>query len=146
MFSLQQIETDLVAALKSKDQLTADTLRGLKTRIMNEKIAKMKDLEEGDLFGLLRSEAKRRKEAADSFQKGGRPELAEKELKELAVIEKYLPAQMSEEQVGKAVEEFLAQNSFSAADFGKAMGAMKAKLGDQADSAMIAKILKEKLK
>lgn len=156
MVSLSQIESDLIAAIKAKNQLAVETLRGLKTRIQNEKISRMsamngsdpgkKDLQEADIFALIRSEVKRRKEAAEAFAGGGRKELAEKELREAEVLSRYLPAQMSEEQLGKLLEEVLAGQNFTAKDFGKAMAVLKAKVGDRAEGAAMARLLKEKLK
>jgi len=147
MISQQQIEQDLVVAMKAKDQLTVETLRGLKTRVQNEKVAKMKDtLEEADLVALIRSEVKRRKEAAKTYQDGARPELAEKEMAESAILEKYLPQQMGEAQLTELIEKAIAENNFIAKDFGMAMGKLKAAAGPTADGAMLAKILKEKLK
>jgi len=146
MLSLKQIETDLVAAIKAKDRIAADTLRGLKTRIQNEQIAKIKELEESEILALVKSEHKRRKEAAESFNQGNRPELAEKELKEAAILEKYLPAQMSEAELNGLIEKIIVENGFAAKDFGKAMGLLKAQAGNAADGSLIAKLLKEKLK
>jgi hypothetical protein len=146
MISLSQIESDLTAAMKNRRQMEVETLRGLKTRIQNEKIAKQKELSEADLIVLIRSEVKRRKEAAAVYVTGGRAELAEKEQQEAAILEKYLPAQISEADLGAEVDKFLAQNNFTAKDFGAAMGKLKAKLGDSADGATIARFLKEKLK
>lgn len=146
MISLQQIETDLVTAMKAKDQVAVDTLRGLKTRIQNEKVSKMKDLSEDDILALVRSEVKRRKEAAESFQQGGRQEAAEKELTEASILEKFLPAQMSEDVVAAEADKLIAEHSFTAADFGKAMGQLKSKLGNSADGSMVARVLKAKLK
>lgn len=146
MLSLSQIEQDLTAAIKVKDLLQADVLRGLKTRITNGRIAKMKDLGEDELTALVRSEIKKRKEAAESFAAGGRQELADKELKEIKVLDKYLPAQMGEEELAKLIEKTLAENQFTAQDFGKAMSAIKTRVGTAADGAVLAKLLKEKLK
>jgi len=146
MFSLQQLDSDLTSAIKAKDQLTVDTLRGLKVRLQNEKIAKMKDLSQEDMAALVKSEIKRRKEAVESFTKGDRKEMAEKELAEAAILEKYLPAQMSEGELTALVDEVIKANNFVAADFGKAMGLLKAKAGQAADGALMAKMLKEKLK
>jgi uncharacterized protein YqeY len=146
MINLPQIEQDLVAAMKSKDQIAVDTLRGLKTRIQNERIAKTKDLSEADIVGLIRNEVKRRKEASQTYITGGRQELADKELLEAAVLEKYLPAQMPEADLAKLIDDSIVQNNFTAADFGKAMGKLKAQVGDKADGAALAKLLKEKLK
>jgi uncharacterized protein len=146
MISLIQIESDLKDALKARDQIKADTLRGLKSRIQNEKIAKTRELSEEDILALIRSEVKRRKEAAQAYKSGGRQELAEKETLESSILEKYLPKQISAEELSALVDKFLEQNSFTAKDFGSAMGKLKAQLGSSADGAAMAKVLKEKLK
>lgn len=146
MISLQQIEQDLTSALKARNQLLADTLRGLKNRIMNEKISKMKDLEDADMVALVKSEIKRRKEASQAFLDGNRPELSAKELEEAKILEQYLPPQMSESQAGELVDKIISENGFSAKDFGQAMGKLKAAAGQQVDGALLAKLLKEKLK
>ncbi|MCL5009290.1 MAG: GatB/YqeY domain-containing protein [Patescibacteria group bacterium] len=146
MLSLSQIETDLVAAIKSKQQALVETLRGLKTRIQNEQIAKMKELAEADIVALVKSEVKRRKEAAETYVTGGRAELAEKELMEAGFLEKYLPPQMSESQIAEMAEKLIAEKGFTAADFGKAMGQLKAQAGQNADGSLLAKVLKEQLK
>ena len=146
MLNLSQIESDLKAALKARDALVADTLRGLKSRIQNEQIAKMKELNEADIVALVRSEVKRRRDAVDAYQKGGRPELADKEQKEAEILQKYLPAQLSEQQVKASIEKVIIELGATAADFGKVMGKLKTQLGDQADGAMLAKLLKDRLK
>lgn len=150
MISQQQIETDLVTAMKAKDQLAVETLRGLKTRIQNQKLSagslKGDDLSEGDLVSLVKSEVKRRKEAAETYVKGARQELADKELAEAAILEKYLPAQMSGAELSALVEKVISENGFIAKDFGVAMGKLKAQAGNTADGGVLAKILKEKLK
>jgi hypothetical protein len=146
MLSLSQIESDLTAAMKARNQLATDTLRGLKVRLQNEKISKMRDLTEADVVALVKSEIKRRKEAAEGFTAGGRDQMAEKELAEAKILESYMPEQMSEADIVKIIDEIIAQNSFTVADFGKAMGQLKAKAGQNADGALMAKLLKEKLK
>ncbi|MBI5530423.1 MAG: GatB/YqeY domain-containing protein [Candidatus Doudnabacteria bacterium] len=147
MISLSQIEQDLVSAMKAKEQVAVEVLRGLKTRIQNEKVAKTKaELDEAEILALVRNEVKRRKDSAEAFVSGGRQELADKELMEAKILEKYLPAAMPEEDIAKIAEEIIAANSFTAADFGKAMGQLKAKIGTAAEGAIMAKVLKEKLK
>jgi hypothetical protein len=168
MISLSDIEQDLALAIKTKNRLLADTLRGLKTRLENERIAKLsagggsqpeadqplagakttggKNLSEEEIFAIVKNEIKRRKEAAESFQTGNRLELADKELKEASFLEKYLPPQMSEEQIVILIEKVIAENNFSTKDFGKAMGILKDQAGSAADGAVLAKLLKEKLK
>lgn len=150
MISLPQIENDLKDAMKAKDSISVDVLRGLKTRITNEQIAKTSakkgNLSEEDLHNLVRSEIKKRKEAAEAFTKGGRVEMAEKELAEAKILEKYLPAQMGEEELVKLIDQTIAESGFTAKDFGKAMGVLKARVGTAADGATLARLLKERLK
>lgn len=156
MISLSNIEQDLTAAIKTKNRLLADTLRGLKTRLENERIAKLSakgessldgsGLLEEEIIAIVKNEIKRRKEAAESFQAGSRPELAKKELEEAGFLEKYLPPQMSEEQMVLLINKVIAENNFSIKDFGKAMGMLKAQAGPAADGSILAKLLKEKLK
>jgi len=146
MLSLQQIESDLTVAIKAKNRLAMDTLRGLKLRLQNDRISKMRELTEADIVALVKSEIKRRKEAAEGFTAGGRNEMAEKEQAEAKILEGYMPRQMPEADILKTIDEIIAQNGFTAADFGKAMGQLKAKIGQNADGALMAKLLKEKLK
>ena len=146
MINLASIETDLQSALKQRDRLKADTLRALKTRIQNEQIAQGKELAEADIITLIRSEVKRRKEAAEAYTKGSRTELAQKEQDELNVLQQYLPAQLGEEQIIAKVEQLIAANNWTVKDFGPAMGKLKAEFGDTADGSTISKILKDKLK
>ncbi len=140
-----QIDTDLQAAMKARDTITVDTLRGLKSRIKNEEIAKGGPLDEPATLALFRSEVKRRKEAATSFEAGGRPELAKKELAELDILNHYLPAGPSDADMAAAVEVVVAGGNFTAKDFGPAMAQLKKQLPN-ADGGVLAKMLKEKLK
>jgi uncharacterized protein YqeY len=146
MISLSQIESDLTSAMKAKIPLKVETLRGLKTRLFNEKISKQKDLTEEEITALIRSEVKRRKDAEEAYASGNRPELAQKEHAEIEILSGYLPAQLSEEEIIKVIDAELSAGSYTAKDFGAAMGKVKAKLGSSADGATIAKLLKEKLK
>lgn len=143
--SMQVIEAKLTEALKAKNQIAVDTLRGLKTRITNEQINKGDALTSDEILALVKSEAKRRKEAVDAFTAGGRSEAAAKETAELDVLSQFLPEQMSEEQVASKIDEAISANGWTQADFGKAMGALKAEFGNNADGALVAKVLKAKL-
>lgn len=145
MLSLNQIEVDLKDAMRARNQTAIDVLRGLKTRVQNEKIAKMKDLSESEILALVRSEVKKRKEAAESYGIGGRAELQDKELKEAAILEKFLPPQMQESELKSLVEKIILENNLTAKDFGKAMSQVKAQVGEAADGSKLAKLLKEKL-
>ncbi len=145
MLNLSEVESALQTAVKARDQITVETLRALKTRIQNEQISKGSELTEADILVLVQSEAKRRKEAAQAFRDGDRPEAADKEEAELKVLSVFLPEQVSEENIAAVIAEKIAANSWTKADFGQAMGALKGHFGNTADGATVAKILKEKL-
>ncbi len=145
MADLSQIEQALTEAMKKRNQVAVDTLRGLKTRIENERIARGQSLTEADISVLVRSELKRRNEAAESYKTGGRPELAEKELAEAKFLSGFLPPQLSEAEISSRIDQAVSDNGWTVKDFGAAMGKLKAELGDQADGATIAKLLKTKL-
>lgn len=145
MVTLSAVETALTTALKARDQISADTLRSLKTRIQNDQIAKGSELNETELLALVQSEAKRRKEAATAFRDAGRTEQADKEEAELAVLSVFLPEQVSEAEVETVIDAKIAENNWAKADFGTAMGTLKAHFGNSADGGVIAKLLKQKL-
>lgn len=141
----EQIDADLKAAMHAKDQVTLDTLRMLRARIKNEEIAKGKDFADEEIVSVIGSEVKKRKDSVTAYTEGNRPELAAKEQTEITVLQKYLPEQISEDQVRKIIEETLSGQTFQASDFGKAMALVMPKLKGKADGSLISKILKEKL-
>lgn len=145
MINLSEVETALQTALKARDQITADTLRALKTRIQNEQISKGSELSEPELLVLVQSEAKRRKEAATAFRDAGRTEQADKEESEYKILSVFLPEQVGEEEIEKVIDAKIAESGWTSKDFGSAMGALKGHFGNTADGALIAKILKQKL-
>ncbi len=144
MVTLETIEQDLTTSLKSRDAIRTGVLRALKTRLQNEQIAQMKDLSDDQVTALIRSEVKRRKEAAEAFKTGGRTELAAQEEQESAILATYLPQGPSAAEITAQVDSLIAENSFTAKDFGQAMGKLKAALPN-ADGAELARVLKEKL-
>jgi uncharacterized protein len=143
MVTLLTIEADLTEALKARDSVRVDTLRGLKTRIQNEQIAKGRVLEDTELISLVRSEVKRRREAVESFSAGGRPELADKEKTEAEILSIYLPKGPSETAIVAAIEQLITDGA-TQAQFGPAMGKLKALFPD-ADGGALSRLLKEKL-
>ena len=145
---ITQIENHLSQAAKDKDQLAVLTLRGIKTALTNAEIAKNREpLADDQVIKVLRTEVKRRQEAAELYQKGGRDELAQKEQKEIEIIKKYLPAEMSDDQIRGKVKEAIGQVSASGPqDMGKVMGLSMALLKGQADGSTVSKIVSEELK
>lgn len=144
-----QIERDLKTALLSGDKDTATTLRGLKSVILNAEIAANKretGLDDESIVNLLLKEAKKRQESADMYVQGGSDERAQSELKEKELIEKYLPKQMSEEELQKIIDEVLQNNSNpDIKQMGQIIGEVRQKTGNFADGATIARLVKERL-
>jgi uncharacterized protein YqeY len=143
----QRLEDDLKTAMLAGDKATVETLRLLRGVILNNKVANgTRDMamSNDDVVTLLSREAKKRQESADLYTQGSRPELAEKELSEKAIIDKYLPERLSEEEIGKLVDQ--AVSSLDAdVNMGQIIGQVKAKAGAGADGALIAKLVKERL-
>ena len=146
---LEKIESDLKSALLAGDKAKVETLRGLKSAILNEIIAlgaKDTGLNDEQTQKVLARESKKRAEAAELYKKGGSDDRAQAELAEKDVIDGYLPQQLDEGQITAAVDEEIAKLEAPAmSDMGKIIGAVKAKLGAGADGATIARIVKERL-
>lgn len=101
---------------------------------------------EEDVEAVLQKQVKQRRDSVEQFQAGGRDDLVAKESKEIEMLEKYLPAQMSEDEVRKLVEEAIQQTgASSAADMGKVMGALMPKVKGKADGGIVSRLVKEKL-
>ena len=143
---LEKINEDLKSAMKTKDQFRLGVLRMVNSALQNKKIEKGKDaiLEDEEVLQILTKEAKKRKESVVAFESGGRPELAENEKKELAIIEEYLPEQMPKEEVAVLVENIL-KNISDKSSFGLVMKEVMQELKGKADAKMISEIIKEKL-
>jgi uncharacterized protein YqeY len=145
----QQIEQDLKAAMLGGDTQRVSVLRGLKSVLLNEKIAKgtrETGLSDDDALSLISKESKKRQDSADLYVQGGAQDKADAELAEKAIIDSYLPAQLSEDEISKLVDQAIAVTGASGpADMGKVIGAVRAKAGASADGGVIARIAKEKL-
>jgi uncharacterized protein len=143
----EKIQSHLADAMRSKDQLRLSVLRMMKTAVKNKEIDKMKALEEGEVIAVLNTLVKQRKDSIDQFRKGGREELAQKEEAEIKVIEEYLPAAASDDDIRRAVEDAIQETSAaSIKDMGKVMKATMARLvGKTADGSRVSQLVKEKL-
>jgi uncharacterized protein len=116
-----QIQKDLTDAMRSKDELRLSVLRGIKSAIKYKETEKIRALDEPESIQLLQTLVKQRKESIDQFQKGNRPDLVEKETKELAIIESYLPAGATEAEMDAAIAKAIAETSAASI---KQMGAV----------------------
>ena len=143
MALLERLQTEMVTAMKAKDEARLGTLRMMKTALKKHEVDSMKPLDEPTEMQILNMLIKQRREAADMFRKGGREELATKEESELAMIETYLPAAPSDEELDRAVTDAIAESgATSAKDMGKVMKAAQAKLaGKRVDG----KVLSERV-
>ena len=117
----EKIQKDLVDAMRAKEELRLSVLRGIKAAIKHKEVEKMRALDEAESIQILQTLVKQRKESIDQFTKGNRPELAEKETKELAIIESYLPAGASEPEMDAAIAKVISE---SGANSMKQMGAV----------------------
>jgi uncharacterized protein YqeY len=146
----QQLNDDVKAAMLSGDSLRTETIRGLKTVVLYADVAtKTRDsggIADAEIVTLFAREAKKRQESADLYVQGGAQERADKELAEKAIIETYLPTQLSEDEILQAVDATIAnQQAEGPQAMGKVIGAVKAKLGNSADGSVIARLVKERL-
>lgn len=121
MAYLERIQTDLTAAMKEKDDLRLSVLRMVKSALKNKEIEKMRPLEDLESLQVLQTLVKQRKESVEQFTQGGRKDLAEKEAKEIKIIEAYLPAAPNDHEIHQAIEEAISE---AGADSLKQMGAV----------------------
>ncbi|MGB1734918.1 MAG: GatB/YqeY domain-containing protein, partial [Schleiferiaceae bacterium] len=141
------IMADLKEAMKAKDKITLEALRAIKTAILNEKTAAgAKEMTEADELKLLTKLRKQRVESATIFREQNRLDLAEPEEAQIEVIERYLPAMMSEDEIRAKVAEIIAATGASSmADMGKVMGQATGAMAGRADGKVISGIVRELL-
>lgn len=159
----EEIQDDLISALKEKKEIEAGTLRMLNAAVLNKekekraKLAKEKEMTEKELIEksqltdeemieVISSEAKKRREAISEFEKGERKDLAEKEKKEMEILKKYLPEQLPEEKIKKLVQEVIEKVGASEIkDIGKVMAELMPQVKGKAEGGLVSKIVKELL-
>lgn len=142
-----RIKSDLKDAMKSGDTFTKDVLRLLVSEMKNKIINDRKEiLTEEDVLAVLKKNIKSRKDSIEQFVQGGREDLAQKEREEVAVLEKYMPEQMSEEQIAKVVKKVVSQMDASeVSNFGIVMKKVMSELNGQADGNLVSSIVKKTL-
>ena len=144
---MDQVQKDMVTAMKAHDVTRLDALRMLKTALMKHKVDTMKDLDESSELQILNMLVKQRRESADMFRKGNRPELAEKEEAELKLIESYMPSAPTEAEIDDAIAGALAENTGATIkQMGVVMKAAQAKLaGKRVDGKALSDRVRAKL-
>jgi uncharacterized protein YqeY len=143
----ERIQKDLVDAMRAKDELRLSVLRGIKAAIKHKEVEKIRALDDAESILILQTLVKQRKESIEQFTKGNRPELAEKETKELAILETYLPASASNDEMNAAIDKAIGETG---ANSMKQMGAVvkTAKLaleGKSVDGKALSDLVRERL-
>jgi uncharacterized protein YqeY len=145
----EKISQEIKAAMKSGDRLRLETLRTLRAALMEKTIEKRgagQEISPDDEVAVLLSAAKKRRESIEEFTKGGRMELVEQETKELGIIQEYLPAQMSPEEISRAIDEIASGLGVSSpSDFGKVMSQAMKQLRGRADGKLVQELVKKRL-
>ncbi len=145
--SLEEIIfNDMKKALKENEKLKLSTLRLIRAAIKNAEISKREKLTEDEVIGIVNNNLKKLEESLDMFTRAQRPELAEKAKKEIEIVKKYLPEQLSEEEVEKIVKETIIKFGFKGLqDIGPAMREIIPKLKGKADGKIVNKMVRDLL-
>lgn len=146
MSLLDTLQKDMIKAMKAHDKDTLEVVRMLKASVKNEQIEKGHDLSKDEEIAVLNREDKQRKDSLADFKKAGRDDLIQKTEKELKVVESYMPAQMSEDEVKAVIAQVIKDvDAKSMKDFGKVMGASMKKLNGRADGKVVNQTVKAML-
>ncbi|GAA3020956.1 GatB/YqeY domain-containing protein [Tetragenococcus solitarius] len=146
MTLLTKLNDDMKAAMKNRDKESLQVIRMLKASLQNEKINLGRDLTEEEELTIISREMKQRRDSLAEFEEVGRKDLAEKTKGEIAIVEKYLPAQLSEEDLREIVKNAVEQTGASSSkDFGKVMGVVMPQVKGKADGKQVNAIVKELL-
>lgn len=144
-----QLDNDIKAALLGGDRFRGDVLRNLKAAILNEEVAKGKreeGLDDANVEQIIAREVKKRLDSVQQYVAAERPELAESEQAEATILGEYLPEQLSEDEIKAAVDAVIAETGAAGPQaMGQVIGAVKGKLGNAADGATVARLVKEAL-
>ena len=144
----ETLRADLTEAIRGRNEITSSTIRMVLTAITNEEVAgkEARVLSDDEVIVVLSREAKKRREAAEEFAKANRPDKAAEEKAEGEVIAKYLPAQLSEDDIKKMIAAAVASTGASGpGDMGKVMGAIKPQIAGKADGALVSSLVKAAL-
>ncbi len=143
----EQVHKDMVAAMRSKEELKLSTLRMMKSALKNKEIDKRATLDEKEEIAVLSTLVKQRKDSIEQFTKGNRPELAKKEADEIGIIETYMPKPVGEDEVVAAVRATIGEmGSPTMKDMGNVMKAVMAKFaGARVDGKLVSETVKKEL-
>jgi len=143
----EQIMSDMKEAMKARDKVRLNTVRMIKSALMNEKIKAGHDLTAEEELTVLSREKKQREESIEEFTKANRKDLADETKQELAIVESYLPKQMTQEELNQAVSSAIAEvNAQGKSDFGKVMKVLMPKIKGKADGKAASDVVRKQLK
>ena len=146
MSLIVRIEDELQQAMRARDRERTDTLRMTLASLRAAEKELLRPLKEDEELQVLQRERKRRSEAADAFRDGGRPEQAEKEERELEVIEEFMPEPMSEEDIERIIDDAIAETgATSLRDLGRVMADVMPQISGRADGSAVGQLVREKL-
>ena len=143
----KKVQEDMKASLKAGDRATLETLRGLLAQIKDERIKyRPKELMEENVLAVIQRAVKRRKESIELYTQGKRQDLVEKEQKEMEILQRYLPEQLSRDEIISIVNQIIEQvGANSIKDLGKVMGPVMKKVKGRADGKEIQQMVRERL-
>ncbi len=142
----ERLINDMKEAMKAKDKVKLSTIRMINSLIKNAEIEKRGELTDDEIVSLLMKYAKQRRESIQMYEQGGRQDLVEKEKEELAIVESYLPEQMSEDEIRKIVEEVIRETGASSPkDMGIVMKNVMPKVKGKAEGSVVNRIVRELL-
>jgi len=143
----EKIFNDYKEAMKNRDTLKSSVLSFLRASLINAAIEKKKkSLEDNDAIAVIKKQVKQRQDSIEQFQKGNRPDLAEKELKELTILKAYLPEELSGDEIKKIIEEVVSSIGASGMkDMGRVMKEVNIKVAGKADGKLVSDLVKDRL-
>jgi len=146
MSLIARIEDELKLAMRARDQERTDTLRMTLSSLRSAEKELLRPLKDDEELQVLQRERKRRAEAAEAFREGDRPAQAEKEERELSVIEEFMPAPMSEEDIERIIDDAIAETgATSLRDLGRVMADVMPQVAGRADGSTVSQLVREKL-
>ncbi len=142
----EQIKNDLVSAMKNHDKFLTSVLRMLKSAIQSETINKKSELTDDEIIAVIKKQVKIRTSSLEEYQKYNRTDLANDLQKEIDILSKYLPEELSEAELEKVIDDTITElNATSIKDMGKVIKQVKESVGSRADMTLVSKIVKDKL-
>lgn len=144
--NIETINNDVKEAMKSGNKFELNVLRMLKSALQNEKISKNHDLDENEIIAVIKKQVKVRKDSLKEYQEYNREDLVEGLAKEIEILTKYLPEELSEEEIDKTINDVFAKlNPTSIKDMGNVMKELNSLIATKADMSLVSKKVKEKL-